>query len=102
MHNSKFSEKSRELCNGDRDDDEDYYMHDDFIKISENDDDDDDDDDDGMHLSGGRRGEIASSQSNFESSGPACFRHLNLAQLNSTKFIQIFLFFLDILQIWIY
>ena len=79
-------------------------MHDDYIKNTENydDDDDDDDDDDGMHLSGGRRGEIASSQSNFESSGPACFRHLNLAQLNSTKFIQIFLFFLDILQIWIY
>ena len=40
-------------------------------------------------------GEIASSQSNFESSGPACFGHLNLAQLNSTKFIQINLQYFD-------
>ena len=49
-------------------------------------DDDTDVEDDRMHLSEGRGVEIASSQSNFESSQPACFRHLNLAQLNSTRF----------------
>ena len=86
MHNFKFLEKSRELCDGGHDDDEDKYVYDDHILDLY--DDDDDDDDDRMHLSGGRRGEIASSQSNFESSGPACFRHLNLAQLNSAEFIK--------------